>query len=721
MIDIEIDGKKLQAKEGEMIIQVADEAGIVIPRYCYHKKLSIAANCRMCLVQVEKVPKPLPACATQVTPGMKVFTQSPVALAAQRAVMEFLLINHPLDCPICDQGGQCELQDLAVGFGNDTSFYHDGKRAVEDKDIGPLISTCMTRCIHCTRCVRFGEEVAGLRELGATGRGEHMEIGTYIEKSLRSEVAGNIIDLCPVGALLSKPFLFRGRAWELDSHESIAAHDCLGSNIYIHTRRNQVMRVVPQENESINETWLSDRDRFSYLGITQATDRITQPMIRQQGKLQAVSWQQALTHAVKGLQQVCSQHGAEAIGALTAPTCTTEEAYLLQKVMRGIGSHNIDHRLRQTDFSDQAYDPFHPGINFDLAALEKFDRMLLVGYNIHREQPLAGLRVRKAALNGAKIAAVSLLEHQYNFPLAEHKVVASNELIPLLAGIAKVLVNAQGEVSAQEQALLKAIDINAQHQELAALLQSGEHRCIVLGALALHHPQAAIIRSLTQLIARLANANYGCFTDGPNTAGAHIAGALPHRMASGAKVEKPGLTWQQMLAKPMKALLLMNVEPEHDVANSPAAMAAVQQAEQVIALTPYLTGALAEHADVVLPITPFAENMGTYVNVEGRWQSFRAAVLPQGDSRPAWKVLRVLGNLFELNGFGFESAPEVLAELREHLQQSDSDKQGQWYCPQTLDQHSDNLERVTECSIYAVDNVVRRSRPLQDSLTTTSS
>jgi len=386
MTTIEINGKPCQAKDGNMIIEVADAHGINIPRFCYHKKLSIAANCRMCLVEVENAPKPMPACATPIAQGMKVHTDSPKALAAQTAVMEFLLINHPLDCPICDQGGECELQDVAMGYGKDISRFNEGKRVVADENLGSLIATDMTRCIHCTRCVRFGEEVAGIRELGATGRGEHMRIGTYIKQAMQSEISANIIDLCPVGALTSKPFRFKARAWELQQAAAIAPHDCLGSNVDLHIRQQEVMRVVPKENEAINETWLSDRDRFSYLGLRHE-QRLAKPMIKKNGQWQESDWQQALEYTVTGLKQTIKQHGAAQLAALGSPSATVEELFLLQKLMRALGCHNIDHRLQQTDFADQASAPLAPICQLPYAELENQQAILLVGSDLPREQP----------------------------------------------------------------------------------------------------------------------------------------------------------------------------------------------------------------------------------------------------------------------------------------------------------------------------------------------
>ncbi len=715
MVEIEIDGKKIQAENGEMLIKAADDNGITIPRYCYHKKLSIAANCRMCLVEVEKAPKPLPACATPVADGMKVFTRSPSALNAQRSVMEFLLINHPLDCPICDQGGQCELQDLAVGFGGDRSLYDEGKRAVANENVGPLVETRMTRCIHCSRCIRFGDEIAGLREFGMVHRGEHAKVATYVKHSLRSEVAGNIIDLCPVGALTSKPFLYRGRAWELDAHEAIAPHDCLGSNIYVHTRRNQVMRVVPRENESINETWLADRDRFSYLGANN-DERVGKPMIKREGQWHEATWIEALEFAANGLEGVRKQHGAEALGALASASCTVEEYFLLQQLMRSLGSHNIDHRLRETDFSDQKHLPLFPSLGMQIEDLENLNSFLLIGSNIQREQPLAGVRLRKAVVkNQAKAMSVNFLDHTVNFPLSEKLVVAGDALLFELAGIVKALIADQKELQDQTEQLLKSMQPTAEQQAIADKLKQGEKSAIILGAFVQQHPEAATIRALAQLIAQASGSSCGVMSLGANSAGAYVAGMLPHRLAGGAVAEKPGLDAGAMLTGACRSLLLLNVEPAYDAANSALAEQALAKADFVVSLAPYLSNDVREHGDVLLPIATFAENTGTYINVEGVWQTSRAAIKPFQECRPAWKVLRVLGNIFKLDGFEYVCAQDVLNKAQEVIDAANF-VEPQWFCPAPIALPKAKTQRIAEWPIYSVDNVVRRAVALQESL-----
>lgn len=685
-IEIEIDGKTLQAEPGAMVIQVADAAGIYIPRFCYHKHLSIAANCRMCLVEVEKSPKALPACATPVMPGMKVFTRSAKAIAAQKAVMEFLLINHPLDCPICDQGGECELQDLSMGYGSAESNYCEGKRSVKDKDIGPLIATEMTRCIQCTRCVRFGDEVAGFRELGATGRGEDMEIGTYVQHALKSEVSGNVIDVCPVGALTSKPYRFTARAWELQQHRSIAAHDCLGSNINVHTRNGKVMRVVPRENNEINLTWISDRDRYSYEGLYHP-DRLEKPLMRVEGTWKEVDWQTALEYATEGLQKVLNTHGADQLAALASPNSTLEEFYLLQKLMRGVGSNNVDHRLRQTDFSDQENMSLFPGLNRPIAALDHCDVIVLIGANLQKEQPLASIRVRKAALKGAKVIALNMLDYDFHFKVAAKKIVAPQHLVSALTNIAE-----------------------GKDQNISDIIKSGKSVCVLMGAQAINHEQSSELHALAQQIASQVNGTCGFLTEGANAAGAWLAGAVPHRSVAGKSVTS-GLNAQTMWSDARKGYVLLNVEPDLDCSNPIAATNALENADFVLALTMFKNPVLEQFADLILPVGPFTETSGTFVNAEGRWQSFKGVATAVGESRPAWKVLRVLGNFLHCEGFDFKTSEEVRNEIQAAVDAAPAITHNSKFTKKQIDTNA--LYRIGEIALYSGDSLVRRGKALQ--------
>ncbi|MFO1424096.1 MAG: NADH-quinone oxidoreductase subunit NuoG [Candidatus Competibacteraceae bacterium] len=708
-VNIEVNGIPLKARKGAMLIEVTDAAGISIPRFCYHKKLSIAASCRMCLVEVEKAPKPLPACATPVMEGMKVYTESPKALAAQKGTMEFLLINHPLDCPICDQGGECELQDIALGYGGDVSRFAERKRVVRDKDIGPLIATEMTRCIHCTRCVRFGEEIAGLRELGATGRGENMEIGTYVAHSVISELSGNVIDLCPVGALTAKPSRYRGRSWEYVQHAAVAPHDSVGSNIFIHTLRGKVMRVAPRENEQVNETWISDRDRFSYEGIY-SDDRLARPLV----KGGEVDWETALEATAKGLKDVIARHGAESVGFLISPTATVEELYLAQKLARGLGVANIDHRLRQADFSDQDAAPVFPWLGQTLEDLEKVKAALLIGSNARMEQPLAGHRLRKAALAGGQIMFINPRDFDFRFPVAAKVVADPAGMIAALAGVAQAVAELKGETLPASLMGLVAGAPGETERAMAAHLINNAPATVLLGNLAVSHPAFASLRALAGFVALQTGARLGYLSEAANSVGGWLAGAAPHRLPGGKPAPKAGLNARAMLESPRKAYVLLGVEPELDCWDGAAALKALQGAELIVSLSPYARLAGKSQAQIILPVATFAETSGTYVNAEGRWQSFQGASKPFGDARPAWKVLRVLGNLCGVAGFEYVSSEEVLAEVQSASGAVRPDNTLDFSQPLTPFQ-AGGLVRVGDVPIYAADLLVRRARSLQAS------
>jgi NADH-quinone oxidoreductase subunit G len=710
-VTVEIDGRTLQARKGAMIIEVADAAGINIPRFCYHKKLSIAANCRMCMVEVEKVPKPLPACATPVTDGMKIFTGSELARGAQKAIMEFLLINHPLDCPICDQGGECELQDLALGYGRGVSRFSENKRVVKDKFIGPLIATDMTRCIHCTRCIRMLREVAGKVELGATGRGENMEIGTYIEGSLESELSGNVIDVCPVGALTAKPSRFKARAWEMLQHASVAPHDSVGSNLFVHTRRGQVIRVVPRENEEINEVWLSDRDRFSYEGLY-SVDRLAAPMVKVDGDWQMVDWDVALQAAVDGIRLQTTAHGSKQLGMLVSPTSTLEEMYLAQAVARALGTSSIDHRLRQADFTGQDSAPLCPSLGQSFEQLEGVGAALVIGSNPRKEQPIAGHRLRQAALAGGAVMFVNPVDYDFNFTVHARAVVPPSRMAQTLAGIAACFPDAGRSAGETVRTLISDAAPDETQRAIARALKDAETRTVLLGNTAVAHPEYSLLRALAAVIAGASGAVMGELPEAANSVGGWLAGALPHRGPAGEACANPGLTARELCSKPRKAYILLGVEPDYDCWDSASAAAAVTAAEFVVALTPWASEAMKASADVLLPIGPFTETSGTFVNAEGRWQSFAGVATPQADSRPGWKVLRVLGNLLELEGFDYTSSEQVRDELRRKLDAVSGtigSAQGAVAAPAT----SSGLERIGDVPIHAADALVRRSSCLQ--------
>ena len=695
MLEIEIDGKKFEVPDGSTVMDATNQAGVYVPHFCYHKKLSIAANCRMCLVQVEKAPKPLPACATPVTNGMKVFTHSDQAVNAQKGVMEFLLINHPLDCPICDQGGECQLQDLAVGYGGSGSRYDEPKRVVNNKNLGPLISTDMTRCIHCTRCVRFGQEVAGVMELGMIGRGEHAEIIAFVGKTVDSELSGNVIDLCPVGALTSKPFRYSARTWELTRHSSVSPHCGLGSNLTVQVKQNRVMRVLPRENEAINECWLSDKDRFSYEGLNSA-DRLVKPMIKTDGAWKEVDWQVALVFVANGLKKVRDQHGAAQIGALATPHQTLEELYLLQKLMRGIGSANVDFRTRQADFGAAA--TVVPWLGMPISEIAQLDRVLVIGSTLRKDHPLIANRLRQAAKKQLQLNLIHAADDDLLMRVANKAIAAPSRFPHTLAQVVKAVALAKGAAAPADVA---AVEVGAAAQHIADSLVSGKNAAVFLGNFAQHHPAAGQLHALAQTLADLLGAKFGFLGEAANSVGGHLAGA-----AAG------GLDARQLMAQPRKAYVLLGVEPELDYFDPQQAMAALKQAEFVVAMSPYQHRAL-DYAHALLPIGPFTETSGTFVSTEGRAQSFRGVVQPLAETRPAWKVLRVLGNLLGVTGFDYDSSEAVLkdalpgdvaARLNNRLPNAAIGK---------IEAQGAGIERIAEVPIYQADSIVRRAASLQ--------
>ncbi len=697
MIEIELDGKKVSVAEGSMVMHAADAAGTTIPHFCYHKKLSIAANCRMCLVDIEKAPKPMPACATPVTHGMIVRTKSDKAIKAQKSVMEFLLINHPLDCPICDQGGECQLQDLAVGYGASASRYHEEKRVVFHKNVGPLISMQeMSRCIHCTRCVRFGQEVAGVMELGMQHRGEHSEITTFLGRTIDSELSGNMIDICPVGALTSKPFRYAARTWELSRRKSVSPHDSTGANLVVQVKGNKVLRVVPLENEAVNECWIADRDRFSYEAVNSA-QRLHSPMIKQGGAWQAVDWSTALAYVADGLNRIKAEHGVAGIGALGSAHRTVEELHLLAKLVRGLGSENIDFRSRHADFANTAPSGKAHWLGSPIAALSSLDRAFVVGSFLRKDHPLFAQRLRQSVRRGGMLLSLNAAHDDWAIPVAARITAAPLAWPQALADVAAYIATAKG-VDAPV-----AGQVNADAEVLARALLSGERKAVLLGNAAAQHPQAATLLALAQWIAAQTGATFGYLTADANTVGAQLVKAMP---AGGA------LNAGQMLGQPMKALLLLDVEPALDAADAATAQAALAGSGLVVALTSFKDANLA-NADVLLPIAPFTETAGSFVNAEGRLQSFQGVVPPAGDSRPAWKVLRVLGNLLGLAGFDQETSEAVLAEALGDPSKLSARLDNTTSAAIEVAAVPEGLQRLADLPIYAADPLVRRAASLQ--------
>ncbi len=715
MIKITVNDKELEVAAGTMLIEVTDEAGIHIPRFCYHKKLSVAANCRMCLVEVEKAPKPMPACATPVNDGMKVWTRSEKALSAQKDTMEFLLINHPLDCPICDQGGECELQDLSMGFGGSSSSYQEIKRVVVDKDIGELVATEMTRCIQCTRCVRFGEEVAGMREMGATGRGDRMEIGTFVEKSLSSELSGNIIDICPVGALTAKPSRYNSRAWEMIQSSSIAPHDCVGSNVNLHTLKGGLVRVVADENEAINECWISDRDRFSYQGVN-AEDRVKSPMIKQNGIWKKVDWNEALDAVAEKLKTVRSSD----INVLASSRATLEELYLLQKSMRAIGVTNIDHRLRQTDFNDQDSMGLFPWLGMSITDIEKQDAVLLVGSNVRKEQPMINHRIRNAVIkNNAKVMCVNPFDIDFNYDVESQSVSNPMDMVNTLGIVAKASISlSKAKVPAGLSELLKSVRANSEGKAIAENLKNADNAVVFLGGISVQHPSYSTLRALASVIAENTGAILGYLAESANTAGAWLAGVVPHRQEAGKALEKTGKNTAEMLANPSKVYVLLDVEPEFACDDPQQTKNAMDAAECVISISPFTDGNMLSTADIILPSACYSETSGTYINAEGTWQSFRAAAKSSEDVRPAWKILRVLGNKLGVDGFDYVSSLDVRDEL-EITCDAVNDVSNTFEIIGSYEASStdalEGLQRIGEVAEFCGDSLLRRATALQKS------
>ncbi|MDR0203147.1 MAG: NADH-quinone oxidoreductase subunit NuoG [Delftia acidovorans] len=693
MVEIELDGKKVEVAEGCMVMHAAEKAGTYIPHFCYHKKLSIAANCRMCLVDVEKAPKPMPACATPVTQGMIVRTKSEKAIKAQQSVMEFLLINHPLDCPICDQGGECQLQDLAVGYGSSASRYEEEKRVVFHKDVGPLISMQeMSRCIHCTRCVRFGQEVAGVMELGMINRGEHSEITTVVGDTVDSELSGNMIDICPVGALTSKPFRYSARTWELSRRKSVSPHDSTGANLIVQVKNHKVLRVVPFENEEVNECWIADRDRFSYEALN-SDERLTRPMLKQGGEWKEVDWQTALEYVANGLRQIKNDHGASAIGSLVSPHSTLEELFLAGKLVRGLGSENIDYRLRNAEFTAAQ------GVQWlgtPIASLSKLQGVLVLGSNLRKDHPLFAQRIRQAAKQGCSVLAINERVYDWAMPVTA-SIVAAPDWAQALADVAAAVAQEKGVA-----APVAAADVHAEAQAIAAALLRGERKAILLGNAAAHHAQASTLLSLANWIAEQTGASVGYLTEAANTVGAQWVGAQP---------AASGLNAGQMLAGGLKAVLLLNNEPVFDSAAGARAAEALGKAEMVVTLSPFKANM--EFSDVLLPIAPFTETSGSFVNAEGRLQSFHAVVKPLAEARPGWKVLRVLANLLGVQGVDYETSQDVLAAATAGATSVPANLLGNGAPAVNSIANGAGHAAPVVASIYQLDSIVRRATSLQ--------
>jgi len=710
MVNLQIDGKQVEVAHGSTVMDAASRLGIYVPHFCYHKKLSIAANCRMCLVQVEKAPKPLPACATPVTEGMKVWTHSEQAVDAQQGVMEFLLINHPLDCPICDQGGECQLQDLAVGYGASASRYAEPKRVVLHKDLGPLVSAAeMTRCIQCTRCVRFGTEIAGIMELGMAGRGEHAEIVSFVGKTVDSELSGNSIDICPVGALTSKPFRYAARTWELSRRKSIAPHDSLGSNLVVQVKDQRVLRVVPFENDAVNECWLSDKDRFSYEALA-SDERLTTPMLKDSDELgdkawKPVDWQTALEFVAKRIADIVKRHGAGELSATISPHATMEELALTARLVRGLGGDSIDFRLRQSDFRADAATAITgagvPWLGLPVAELNTLDRVLVIGSFLRKDHPLVAQRLRQAAKKGTHISMLHSVDDDWLIKVA-HKAIVPPSQLP--AALAAIVVAAARMAEKPVPAPLAGIEVSDEAKAIAGSLLSGKKTAVLLGNYATQHADASQLHALAAALTELTGGTLGFLTEAANTVGAHLARAFP---------QADGKNAHEMVARPGRAYLVVHAEPELDCANALAARAALEQAELVVVMSPFKHGL--DYADVLLPISPFTETAGSFVNCEGRVQSFHGVVKPLAETRPGWKVLRVLGSMLNLPDFTFDTIEDVRKAMvptqADVMTRVDNACRVAMVAPDET--KPNGIERVADVPIYFADPLVRRSAPLQ--------
>ena len=652
MIKIKIDGKALEVKPKTSIIEVADKVGIDIPRFCYHKKLSVAANCRMCLVEVKNFAKPLPACATQVMEGMEISTKSKFTKDTQKSVMEFLLINHPLDCPICDQGGECDLQDTAVAYGASKTRYTEEKRVVFDKNIGPLISTDLTRCIQCTRCVRFLKEVGGMAELGLIGRGEHAEISAYVDKSVESELSGNIIDLCPVGALTSKPFRYSARSWELSRRSTIACHDSLGSNIEAHVKDNIVKRVIPKENESINECWISDRDRFSYEGLGHK-DRINLPLKREKNQWKEIDWEEAYELIEKNITDIDIKKSNK-IGIICSPQSTLEEGFLLKKIAKELNTSHIDYRLLEQSFSEN-----NNWLGCKIDEIESHDAILVIGSNLKHDQPLLAHRFRRYANKRNNFSIITSYDDFYSTRCLEKVIVNPSAYINYLLMILKqVQLSTKYKINSEViKNLLKAAKPSNEAKRIAKSLLSNKSKAIFLGHQILHLDDGDNIKLVAMHIAQAVGATFGLIPGYANSVGLNEL-----------NLNTDNISADKILSQSKEAYIIMNFDPLYDYHSPKKINSALKKAKFNLAISPYISDSFKEF-DVVLPMTPFTETSGTFINMEKTIQSFSAVTPPVGQSRPGWKILRVLANFLQLEGFSYDSSEEVKTDAMIEMDQ----------------------------------------------------
>lgn len=732
-IEIELDGIKVKAQENENLLEVSLKNGRYIPHFCYHKKLSIAANCRMCLVEVEKAPKPIPACATKIADGMKVFTNSKLASEAQKGVMEFLLINHPLDCPICDQGGECQLQDLAMDYGKDATRFEEKKRVVVDENLGSLIQTNMTRCIQCSRCVRFTDEIAGYQELGMYYRNNHVRVMSFLERSLDSEISGNVIDLCPVGALTSKPFLYKARNWELSRRKSISSHDSLGSNLLVNIDKYyKVVRVLPLENEEINECWISDRDRFAYNGLYNE-QRVVSPMVKQDGKWQSVSWEIAIEYVSRTIYQIIQEQGKDNIGVIASPNSTLEELYLLQKLMLTLGIENLDHRINQTDFSLEKQ-KITNYLGSSIVSLASADHILLLSTNLRKDQPLLAQRLRQSTKHNTVIDSISMVNEDFLFKTESDVLVSIDDFQLYLLNLLYVACEVTGKQSIIATSFVEGLAVSKDSIKLIVNNLLKAKSFILFGKLIESMENYSDILFILQELSKITGAKIGLIPSFSNSVGASIIEFLPFGKHNFNRQEitteivevdrmqkehyKNGLNIKEMLEKKLKSYILFNVELDKDYPDKDLVMKALNAALSVIIFSPYVNSNMLEYADVILPIATSYETSGTFINCEGKIQSFNGSTRPYELSRPAWKLIRVLANQFGFANFNQDN----INQLREEMFDVMNNYETKLVSSLEVSKHLENVtlkksEKITMLSlnnIYNNDSIVRRSKPLQE-------
>ena len=707
-VNITINNVLHSVDEGTMLIEITDELGIYIPRFCYHEKLSIAANCRMCLVEVENSSHALPACATPVTDGMVVDTLSHSTKTAQQSTMEFLLINHPLDCPICDQGGECELQDLAYAYGKNNSRFDLQKLTKPNDDLGPLVSTDMTRCIMCTRCTRFGSEVAGIEELGTMGRGETSNISTYVKQTVNHELSGNIIDLCPVGALNNKPYRYTDRTWEMDQIQSVSPHDCVGTNLYMHVKNNKIKRVVPMQNESINETWIADRDRFGFDGIY-SEDRLLTPLIRNNGTLIESTIEESRHQLNATISSLIQSNKTDNIAALISPSVSLNEQFIFSNYLSQLGIRNIDHRINQVDFSGDTLDPLFPHLNIKLNTIEKMETIFVIGSDLRRETPLISHWVKKAADKGASIHFMDIALREYHFPISDYIITDTQSLVENIGLVAKAASTiAQLDVPQHIQEQLDNLsEPSATHKQIAQSLFTKTNTLLLNGLVSRSHSDFSLIRSYINILASLTNSNLGELTSGANSVGAYITGCIPHRNLLG-QSSQAGLNALEIASKNHDLIILYGLEIDDCLYNQMLAEA-LKGSKKVVVFNSFMESVINDHADIVIPINTIYESKGSFINLTGQVQNFNQELLLPNDYYSNEALLTDLVNERDLD---IPSFNDFMKGLESFIDQSIANRNYIKEFPVKTNNPSP-IDITNTFNMYSIDAILRRSKPLQ--------